>query len=116
MAWCLTKFTDWIFCLAKTKVLTCFLLPQSGEAVTTTAAGSPSAGGRSGAARQARSPTHIKFAFDGEAERPGELRRNPTPYPKELKALAKHLAQRPEAVAAKDAKPTERGDCCLCFI
>jgi len=37
-----------------------------------------------------RSPPHIKFAFDGEADRSGRLMRNPTPYPKELKALAKH--------------------------
>lgn len=70
------------------KVLTCFLLPQSADAEaeehTPTDKGSPNV-------VTARSPTHIKFAFDGEADpKAGKLMRNPTPYPKELKALAKH--------------------------
>lgn len=70
------------------KVLTCFLLPQSTEPEpeesTPSDKDSPNV-------VVARSPTHIKFAFDGEADhRAGKLMRNPTPYPKELKALAKH--------------------------
>jgi hypothetical protein len=71
------------------KVLTCFLLPQSTdpepeEEQTPTDKGSPNV-------VTARSPTHIKFAFDGETDpKAGKLMRNPTPYPKELKALAKH--------------------------
>ncbi|XP_057379776.1 leucine-rich repeat-containing protein 7-like [Daphnia carinata] len=70
------------------KVLTCFLLPQSAdpeaEEQTPADKGSPNV-------VTARSPTHIKFAFDGEADpKAGKLMRNPTPYPKELKALAKH--------------------------
>lgn len=70
------------------KVLTCFLLPQSTdpepEEETPTDKGSPNV-------VTARSPTHIKFAFDGETDpKAGKLMRNPTPYPKELKALAKH--------------------------
>ena len=70
------------------KVLTCFLLPQTETAETPESDKdnvSPSV------AVAARSPTHIKFAFDGETDhRAGRLTRNPTPYPKELKALAKH--------------------------
>ncbi|KAI9558210.1 hypothetical protein GHT06_014963 [Daphnia sinensis] len=70
------------------KVLTCFLLPQSADPEAEEQApadkGSPNV-------VTARSPTHIKFAFDGEADpKAGKLMRNPTPYPKELKALAKH--------------------------
>ena len=37
-----------------------------------------------------RAKSHIKFAFDAEVDKPGKLTRAPTPYPKELKALAKH--------------------------
>lgn len=71
------------------KVLTCFLLPQTD---TADAEPQPSAGEKeSPAVSSVRSPTHIKFAFDGEGDhRAGRLMRNPTPYPKELKALAKH--------------------------
>lgn len=39
---------------------------------------------------QRRAKTLIKFAFDGDVDKPGRLTRAPTPYPKELKALAKH--------------------------
>lgn len=39
---------------------------------------------------QRRAKTLIKFAFDGDIDKPGRLTRAPTPYPKELKALAKH--------------------------
>ena len=67
-------------------MLTCFLLPQS----TDPPSDARDKDNSPREAKVARSPTHIKFAFDGEGERPGKLTRNPTPYPKELKALAKH--------------------------
>lgn len=73
------------------KVLTCFLLPQSTEAETEDHTLSSPSDKDIPSVVAARSPTHIKFAFDGEADhRAGKLMRNPTPYPKELKALAKH--------------------------
>lgn len=71
------------------KVLTCFLLPQSTDAAEVEE--QQQAPSDSPKVFAARSPTHIKFAFDGETDhRAGKLMRNPTPYPKELKALAKH--------------------------
>ena len=70
------------------KVLTCFLLPQSSDLPEEQ---QTSSSDKDNSVVAARSPTHIKFAFDGEADhRAGKLMRNPTPYPKELKALAKH--------------------------
>lgn len=33
---------------------------------------------------------HIRFASDAVLEEPGRLMRAPTPYPKELRAMAKH--------------------------
>lgn len=71
------------------KVLTCFLLPQTPSAeISKQQLEKVESSPRVVAAR---SPTHIKFAFDGEScDRSGRLMRNPTPYPKELKALAKH--------------------------
>lgn len=71
------------------KVLTCFLLPQT---ESTEPEQQPTAHDDSPVVA-ARSPTHIKFAFDGEVDPDlgtERLSRNPTPYPKELKALAKH--------------------------
>ncbi|CAN8003667.1 unnamed protein product [Ixodes hexagonus] len=70
------------------RVLTCFLLPQE----------SPSAHGEkpdvveddSSVVPGERRGT-ITFAFDVDIDRPGRLVRSPTPYPKELKARARHV-------------------------
>ncbi|KAG0422252.1 hypothetical protein HPB47_001912 [Ixodes persulcatus] len=70
------------------RVLTCFLLPQE----------SPSAHGEkpdvveddSNVVPGERRGT-ITFAFDVDVDRPGRLVRSPTPYPKELKARARHV-------------------------
>ncbi|XP_029841399.2 protein lap1 isoform X2 [Ixodes scapularis] len=70
------------------RVLTCFLLPQE----------SPSAHGEkpdvveddSSVVPGERRGT-ITFAFDVDVDRPGRLVRSPTPYPKELKARARHV-------------------------
>lgn len=73
------------------KVLTCFLLPQTAEPEQDQQQLAKLAEKESPIVSPVRTPTHIKFAFDGEADhRAGRLMRNPTPYPKELKALAKH--------------------------
>ena len=71
------------------KVLTCFLLPQT-ESIEVEQKNQQD---DNSPILAARSPTHIKFAFDNEADPDlgtERLSRNPTPYPKELKALAKH--------------------------
>ena len=72
------------------KVLTCFLLPQT---ESTEPEKQQQIAHDDSPVVAARSPTHIKFAFDGEVDPDlgtERLSRNPTPYPKELKALAKH--------------------------
>lgn len=66
---------------------------------------------------QRRARTLIKFAFEGDVDKPGgRLSRAPTPYPKELKALARHARnlsalqkdpQRNQFVQQKD--PTRQG-------
>lgn len=66
------------------RVLTCFMLPQSPLEQTGMEPTTPD----SEAEREGRQ--QIKFSSDIEGERPGKLVRAPTPYPKELKAHARH--------------------------
>ncbi|CAL4067329.1 unnamed protein product, partial [Meganyctiphanes norvegica] len=71
------------------RVLTCFMLPQHAQQNNTEYA--PSSDNiPADWEEQRRRKSLIKFATDGEPDKPGNLRRAPTPYPKELKALAKH--------------------------
>ncbi|GIY16604.1 leucine-rich repeat-containing protein 7 [Caerostris darwini] len=68
------------------KVLTCFMLPQvpleeEVNEVNRTEADVPDSG---------KGKHIIKFAFDAEKDQPSKLVRAPTPYPKELKAHARH--------------------------
>ncbi|XP_075527921.1 leucine rich repeat containing protein 7 lap1 isoform X2 [Dermacentor variabilis] len=70
------------------RVLTCFLLPQESSAAHPD---KPNAVvNESDAAPSERRGT-ITFAFDTDVDRPGRLVRSPTPYPKELKARARHV-------------------------
>ncbi|KAF8777221.1 Erbin like protein [Argiope bruennichi] len=68
------------------KVLTCFMLPQvpleeEVNEVEKSEADIPDTG---------KGRHIIKFAFDAEKDQPSKLVRAPTPYPKELKAHARH--------------------------
>ncbi|GFY74520.1 leucine-rich repeat-containing protein 7 [Trichonephila inaurata madagascariensis] len=68
------------------KVLTCFMLPQvpleeEVQEIDRSEAEVPDSG---------RGRHIIKFAFDAEKDQPSKLVRAPTPYPKELKAHARH--------------------------
>lgn len=73
------------------QVLTCFLFPQVPDSPS-----DPITHDRKSNSSDApATPRHISFvdmkaAAKGAAEKPGQLRRAPTPYPKELRALAKH--------------------------
>ncbi|KAG7170200.1 flocculation protein FLO11-like isoform X2 [Homarus americanus] len=72
------------------RVLTCFMLPQQPRVLQPeTVVETDNFPGQSWD-EQRRAKTLIKFAFDGDVDKPGLLTRAPTPYPKELKALAKH--------------------------
>nr|XP_045595962.1 mucin-17-like isoform X1 [Procambarus clarkii]XP_045595963.1 mucin-17-like isoform X1 [Procambarus clarkii] len=71
------------------RVLTCFMLPQQRDQQSETVVEADTFPGQSWD-EQRRAKTLIKFAFEGDVDKPGRLTRAPTPYPKELKALAKH--------------------------
>ncbi|XP_046985837.1 protein lap1 [Schistocerca americana] len=53
-----------------------------------------------------RTKQHISFAADAVAEEPGRLMRAPTPYPKELRAMAKH-ARAIQQIQKKTEKEVE---------
>ncbi|KAK3879449.1 hypothetical protein Pcinc_015982 [Petrolisthes cinctipes] len=72
------------------RVLTCFMLPQQPRPHHPEAVEEDTFPG-AGWEEQRRARTLIKFAFEGDVDKPGgRLSRAPTPYPKELKALARH--------------------------
>lgn len=72
------------------RVLTCFMLPQQQRSFQPEAVVEADTFPGQGWDEQRKAKTLIKFAFDGDVDKPGRLTRAPTPYPKELKALAKH--------------------------
>ncbi|XP_042879925.1 mucin-12-like isoform X2 [Penaeus japonicus] len=72
------------------RVLTCFMLPQQVRSHQPEMVVETDTFPGQGWDEQRRAKTLIKFAFDGDVDKPGRLTRAPTPYPKELKALAKH--------------------------
>ncbi|XP_071512851.1 uncharacterized protein [Panulirus ornatus] len=72
------------------RVLTCFMLPQQPRPHQPETVVEADTFPGQGWDEQRRAKTLIKFAFDGDVDKPGHLTRAPTPYPKELKALAKH--------------------------
>ncbi|XP_068200291.1 erbin-like isoform X2 [Palaemon carinicauda] len=72
------------------RVLTCFMLPQQQRSYQPEAVVEADNFPGQGWEEQRKAKTLIKFAFDGDVDKPGRLTRAPTPYPKELKALAKH--------------------------
>ncbi|RXG60093.1 Erbin [Armadillidium vulgare] len=74
--------------VAGQKVLTCFMLPQSETQIPSIPEDDKPLTEEEIEARRARRMIH--FASDGDAKPSGRLTRVPTPYPKELRALAKH--------------------------
>ncbi|XP_065290037.1 uncharacterized protein Lap1 isoform X2 [Dermacentor albipictus] len=70
------------------RVLTCFLLPQESSAAHPD---KPNAVVNESDAVPSERRGTITFAFDTDVDRPGRLVRSPTPYPKELKARARHV-------------------------
>ncbi|KAK7083033.1 hypothetical protein SK128_009244 [Halocaridina rubra] len=72
------------------RVLTCFMLPQQPRSYQPETVVETDTFPGQGWDEQRKAKTLIKFAFDGDVDKPGRLTRAPTPYPKELKALAKH--------------------------
>lgn len=72
------------------RVLTCFILPQASKNETADSSSHMDAKCGCNNKSERRRQPRIKFSFDEELERPGRLVRAPTPYPKELKAHAKH--------------------------
>nr|XP_053636548.1 mucin-5AC-like isoform X5 [Cherax quadricarinatus] len=72
------------------RVLTCFMLPQQPRVQQPENVVEADTFPGQSWEEQRRAKTLIKFAFDGDVDKPGRLMRAPTPYPKELKALAKH--------------------------
>ncbi|XP_037288334.1 leucine rich repeat containing protein 7 lap1 isoform X2 [Rhipicephalus microplus] len=70
------------------RVLTCFLLPQESSAAHPD---KPNAAVKENDGTPSERRGTITFAFDTDVDRPGRLVRSPTPYPKELKARARHV-------------------------
>ncbi|XP_076035613.1 uncharacterized protein LOC143021773 isoform X2 [Oratosquilla oratoria] len=72
------------------RVLTCFMLPQIPRSYEPEPVNEPDDFEASEWEEERKSKMLIKFSFDTDMDKPGRLSRAPTPYPKELKALAKH--------------------------
>lgn len=88
------------------QVLTCFLFPQ---VPLSPIESKPDESRITSNESQQASVRHISFVDMKSAtkvvEKPGQLRRAPTPYPKELRALAKH-ARNVQKDGAQDLSPT----------
>lgn len=86
------------------QVLTCFLFPQ----VPLTPIEIKSDNTKADNTEAQSAPRHISFVdmkpVVKAAEKPGQLRRAPTPYPKELRAMAKH-ARNIHKDSAQDVSP-----------